>query len=432
MRPHLSLQIPYNPPATPDTVSPLTYTPLTERRRSLLSIAGSLHSLNSLGSLSSLNSLKPAKHKIQKYWPGSKSPTVHGDVKDWNTYNDMSTVAQLACDRGQYTTDNQRMQMPRDRGDPSLKSSLEQSIPRSVTHSSKQFQRKPVPPTMRAMPGLAAPQRAPPPPPIPELSAINYNHEDYMPSDFYELSAAQDTELFPIRRRAKTPVHRIGQLEMAALHRNRACGNVSGINRMSSVSTIAREYRDLVDSPEVPDATIHYTHAQDDDMPSIESGAGFGLADHSPPIGIPASPAHHNLHLSSSVSDDGTLLGSEPDTTHQKHLSTSSDGVLNEVEEGEEIAPSSLRFQIGLQLLTKELSAALASRCQTDDRSSAGLQVWVMIEAYERLRDQLEATGSEENKEARLAIDSWLKALYAIHSDIACDGATGDSDYESS
>ncbi|KAJ3481004.1 hypothetical protein NLG97_g7928 [Lecanicillium saksenae] len=51
-----------------------------------------------------------------------------------------------------------------------------------------------------------------------------------------------------------------------------------------------------------------------------------------------------------------------------------------------------------------------------------------MIEAYERLREQLDAKPTEENKQARDAIDSWIRALYAIHGNIASEGAADDSD----
>lgn len=337
---------------------------------------------------------------------------------------------QRACSDAE-TADGTRMQRPRVKDDPSVRNYLEQSLPRSVTRSSKQIHRKPLPPSMRLFPGLPAPQRAPPPPPIPELSAVNYNHDDYAPFELHELSAANDTDPSPFRRRPKTPVHRIGQLEMAAMT---AGGNLNGINRMSSVSTIAREYRELVDYPEVPEIDPRYRDRGYESAPPSQNDASFGHIKPSPVIAIPELPTHQ-APLSSSVSDDGTLLGSEPDTTHPKHLSTSSDTAAKEIcgisDEEEETAPSSLRFQIGLQLLTKELSAALASHCQTGDRSAAGLQVWVMIEAYEKLRTQLSATSAQENQEAMFAIDSWLKALYSIHSEIAFDGATGDSDYES-
>jgi hypothetical protein len=430
MRPNLTLQIPYSPPgADAVSVSSPTYTPLSERRRSLLSIAGSLHSLNSLGSL---NSLKQSKNKIQRYWPGSKSPGIREDVKVWNN-TDTACDEQAAHSRAYYAH-WANASRPRDRDDPKVKESLEQTVPRSVTNSSKQIHRKPVPPGMRPIPGLPAPQRAPPPPPIPELSAVNFHHQDGLPRDHYEMSASYDTEVSPFKRRAKTPVHRIGQLEMAALQQNRVCHNMDGINRMSSVSTIARGYRGLVEEyPESP--VIEPVYPRQTDTFSPDSDGGFVFDQQLQVAAFPSPPTHHARV--SSVSDDETLLGSEPDTTIPKRPSSSSSSDTPPKcleyfhDEANQIAPSSLSFQIGLQLLTKELSAALVDRGHTDDQASAGLQVWVMIEAYERLRDQLEASGSDQTKEVRLAIDPWLKALYAIHNEIACDGAMADSDYES-
>lgn len=88
-----------------------------------------------------------------------------------------------------------------------------------------------------------------------------------------------------------------------------------------------------------------------------------------------------------------------------------------------------MRFQVGLELLTRELSSAFANQSSRDSGNASGLQVWVMIEAYERLRDQLAASGTE-NKEAKAAIDSWLEALYAIHKNMAGETAGSESEYE--
>ena len=438
MKPNLTLQIPYKPPGPgpgtgpdADSVSPPTYTPLSERRRSLLSIAGSLHSLNSLGSL---NSLKQSKNKIQRCWPGSKSPGIRrNDVKRWNN-NDTPCATQDA--HGQtYYSHWPNTPWPRDTDDPRVKEALEQTVPRSVTKLSNKIHRKPVPPGRRPAPGLPAPQRAPPPPPIPELSAVNFNQQNRLPYDHYEMSASYNTEISRVRRRAKTPVHRIGQLEMAALKQNRIYNNMNGINRMSSVSTIARGYRSLVEYPESPVIEPVYPQQADTFSPESEYGVVLGQQ---PQVMAFSSPSRHHTRFPSSVSDDETLLGSEPDTAHPKRPSSSSSSSDSPPHDSKEInnvanqiAPSSLSFQIGLQLLTKELAAALADHGHTDDQASAGLQVWVMIEAYERLRDQLEASTSEETREVRLAIDPWLKALYAIHNEIVRDGAMADSDYES-
>ncbi|KAJ6783518.1 hypothetical protein PWT90_02049 [Aphanocladium album] len=455
-RQRLSVHIPGSPPgALPES----TYTPSSDRRRSLISLPDSF-SLGNLGNLSKsnlskLSNLKPSKAKLQEYWPGAaKSPTAQGIAKDFTTTaHDLSTLIMLAGEqmgalvdprRKTTTTTTTSRPVTRQEDDPKLQQDLENSLPKSATALSRQgssIQRKPLP--TNAMPQYAAPavpNRAPPPPPIPELSAVNYHSEEV---EIAELEsppspAMPKTPVFPstVRRRAKTPVHRIGQLEAAQRRRDtaRQNGNVEGINRMSSVSTIAREYRELavyddMDIPAVPKIDPSYLLEQGIiELPTNEDKVQESNL---------LSASYHNHRTSASMSDDGTLLGSEPDTSFGTCPSlTHSSSPPAELSDDEEEPPAlaSLRFQIGLELLTKELSTAFAdrsSRRPSDAGSSAGLQVWVMIEAYERLREQLDAKPTEENKQARDAIDSWIRALYAIHNNIANEGAADESEYES-
>ncbi|KAK3303445.1 uncharacterized protein B0T15DRAFT_275259 [Chaetomium strumarium] len=111
---------------------------------------------------------------------------------------------------------------------------------------------------------------------------------------------------------------------------------------------------------------------------------------------------------------------------------------------------SNVSLQICLDLLTRELSAAIggsrpashsSSSSSPESESNSGmsaLQVWAMIEAYERLRDQLVEIGTttattashgrkddDEDEDGRRAremermFDMWLRALYAIHDSLA-------------
>ncbi|KAM3453624.1 hypothetical protein MY3296_003655 [Beauveria thailandica] len=461
----LSLYIPGSPPgALPET----TYTPSSDRRRSLISLTDSL----GLGSLTSrsknnLDSSKPSRVKPQRCWPGAKrSPTAaHGTAnKDCTTTgHDLSTLILLAGeqmgalgDPRRKTASLRRLPVSRRMDDPKLRRDLEMTLPKSATalsrpRSSASIQRKPLPkdavlPCCAAAPVVPAPSRAPPPPPIPELSAVNY----YLPKDG-EMAVEQSlptSTVFPpptVRRRAKTPVHHIGQLEAAQRDRIKlphGNGNMDGVNRMSSVSTIAREYRQLAVYPEtnVPDVPkIDPLYLMNPDIAELPDAQDKDCQD-----GRLLSASHHNhRRSSSSVSEDGTLLGSEPDTTSLGSCpsltpSSSSPPASETSDEGSEPpALASLRFQIGIELLTKELSTAFAANHQSSSASRrqkdvGGLQIWVMIEAYERLREQLDARpAEEENKQARDAIDAWIRALYAIHGNIASDGAADESEYES-
>ncbi len=436
-RQRLSLYIPGSPPgALPES----TYTPSSDhhRRRSLISLTDGL----------SLGSLKPSRAKLQKYWPGAKSPTTP------TASHDLSALIMLAGEQMGALADPRRRRpvssrpVSRQQDDPKLQLDLEMTLPKSATSLSRQgsggsIQRKPLPtnatPRYYAASAVPAPSRAPPPPPIPELSAVNYHSPDVMMA---VSPPSPVTPVFPstVRRRAKTPVHHIGQLEAAAQQRRSKTpgqnGNMEGVNRMSSVSTIAREYRELavypeMDIPDVPKIDPSYLLEQGIvELPAANSQETHLLG-----------TAHRNHHrASSSLSDDGTLLGSEPDTSFgtcpSLTRSSSPPTETSDDDEAEEPpALASLRFQIGLELLTKELSTAFADqsgrRRQKDTGSSAGLQIWVMIEAYERLREQLDAKPTEESNQARDAIDSWIRALYAIHNNMASEGAADGSEYES-
>ncbi|OAA40170.1 mating-type switching protein swi10 [Beauveria brongniartii RCEF 3172] len=472
-RQRLSLYIPGSPPgALPEET---TYTPSSDRRRSLISLTTDSLGLGNLTSRSrnNLDSLKPSRAKLQKYWPGAKSPTAaHGTAsKDYTTTgHDLSTLILLAGEQMGALGDPRRKTASLGRrpvarqmvDDPKLRRDLEMTLPKSATalsrpRSSASIQRKPLPKDAvlqccaAAAPVVPAPSRAPPPPPIPELSAVNhYRSEDgemAAEQSFATPPVMRATPVFPpptVRRRAKTPVHHIGQLEAAQRNRNKPPyrnGNMDGVNRMSSVSTIAREYRELAVYPEtnVPDVPkIDPLYLMNPDIVELPDAQDKDCQD-----GRLLSASHQNhRRSSSSVSEDGTLLGSEPDTTSLGSCpsltpSSSSPPASETSDEGSEPpALASLRFQIGIELLTKELSTAFAANHQSSSsrrqKDVGGLQIWVMIEAYERLREQLDAKpAEEENKQARDAIDAWIRALYAIHGNIASDGAADESEYES-
>lgn len=99
-----------------------------------------------------------------------------------------------------------------------------------------------------------------------------------------------------------------------------------------------------------------------------------------------------------------------------------------------------LGLQICLDLLTRELSSAVTAinrhhPCRSSPPSftssphspsggTSTLQVWTMIEAYERLRDKM-AGMSGSNPRARSMekmFDSWLGALYSVHGSLKKNG----------
>lgn len=91
--------------------------------------------------------------------------------------------------------------------------------------------------------------------------------------------------------------------------------------------------------------------------------------------------------------------------------------------------PGVLSLQIAMNLLSRELSCAVSNealRAPTDVRQ---LQTWVMIEAYEALRDQVlqMALPADEVEGLRRAFNMWLRALYRVHDGFARE-TSGPSD----
>src|SRR5262249_15726801 len=103
----------------------------------------------------------------------------------------------------------------------------------------------------------------------------------------------------------------------------------------------------------------------------------------------------------SPTSDDGTLISFEEDTVYFKPVSfspeprspthgySSSLGSNASNASNPFASPDNLSLQICLDLLTRELSSAISDRRQKPGNEISALQVWVMIEAFERLRDQV-------------------------------------------
>lgn len=95
--------------------------------------------------------------------------------------------------------------------------------------------------------------------------------------------------------------------------------------------------------------------------------------------------------------------------------------------------PGMLSLQIATNLLSRELSCAVSNealRAPTDVRQ---LQAWVMIEAYEALRDQVlqMALPADEKEALEGAFGVWLRALYRIHDGFAREtSGPSDSDVE--
>lgn len=300
--------------------------------------------------------------------------------------------------------------------------------------------------------GLNSPDSSPQPSPrserppplrvIPELShlAIGDAKVPASPSSSSVDSPASSTAR--LRRQAKTPVRSIGQLERAK--RPPLPTAIPTDNIPSPVELIAQEYRDLLESRNsiLADADeTRQVHIQQ----RPQQKAPFSTGASPPP-----------LPGTSPISDDGTLVSFEGggETVYFKPYSFSpalrssirSLGLLP-ASSTTHLAPGSLGLRLCLELLTRELAAGVGSRAHRSGTSAggadaAGLQVLTMIEAYERLRERLRETrgrggGGQAGEAARQldgALDVWLRALYAVHDEVAGSGRPvsrgSESDYD--
>lgn len=260
---------------------------------------------------------------------------------------------------------------------------------------------------------------------VPELSHLVTS--DGQPRKSISLDAAA-TPQRPMRRRAKTPIFSIGQLEDIPRPRN-------ALGKTSSVELIAEQYRALLDSRN-SDSSL-YSDSYSEPPPSRRS-----LGDR--PLSIrrrqsssdlrDQRPTEYPVELvtgSPSNSDDGTLVSFEEETVYFKPVSFSPEPSPSLEPLPTPSSPDSLSLQICLDLLTRDLSSALASRPGRSSSETSALQVWVMIEAYEKLRDELfgERLGCEETGTLEAMLNMWLRALYTIHDSLTVHKGGSQSDY---
>lgn len=136
----------------------------------------------------------------------------------------------------------------------------------------------------------------------------------------------------------------------------------------------------------------------------------------------------------SSTSDDGTLVSFQDETVYFKPVSFSpgpeSPRPPLSRQTTTDTTDDNVSLQICLDLLTRELSSAFAGRPCGSSAGTSALQIWVMIEAYERLRDQMAelSQGNEQARSMEMMFDMWLRALYKIH-DTMTGVPAGANDY---
>ncbi|KAI0105059.1 hypothetical protein GGR51DRAFT_520693 [Nemania sp. FL0031] len=236
------------------------------------------------------------------------------------------------------------------------------------------------------------------------------------------------------RRYAKTPVSHIGQLETHPLLRTQGTSQ-----DVPTIESIAESYRALLESRAsfLSEAGNEHSLEKHDDFftpqdPTLVPPPLEPVAE------LPEPPLTRGRR--SPRSDDGTLVGDDRSDFKHAHLSsvpsspsrTSYETASPGLERGAIVPSNSLDLQTCLNLLTRELSSTIHSAPVQAGADTTALQVWVMIEAYEKLRDQILTSheGGAEDGPLRAMLDTWLKALRSVHDGmIGGDGERSESNY---
>ncbi|KAI0133566.1 hypothetical protein BJ170DRAFT_166332 [Xylariales sp. AK1849] len=230
-----------------------------------------------------------------------------------------------------------------------------------------------------------------------------------------------------MRRYAKTPVLRIGQLEALAVG-----DQATAQQDVSSVELLAESYRALLDSrcSFMTDRFYDASESLDQEPYGFEVKPDLGSSDLPvrTVVDIPLTPKGD---MGSPTSDDGTLVGFEEDTIYLKPVSFSPEA-RSPCPNGNESSriitsmvstiPDDPSLKICFDLLTRELSSAVSDSPVRPSAETSALQIWVMIEAYEKLRNQVQEMSLEAGhaRSIQSMFDMWLRSLYTIH-----DGMTG-------
>lgn len=271
---------------------------------------------------------------------------------------------------------------------------------------------------------------------IPEFSHLALHNASPRPSlDSSTTSSptSSTSTVSTMRRRAKTPVHTIGQLEGEKLGRQ-----LEGVNKTSSVDLIAAQYQALLD-PLDTESILTNPHSEPPlsragslditaQLKPQRSAGDIQLADASA-IPIP----QQSIFANSPVPSEGTLVEFDEEAIYFKPLSFSPEPpsplrVLNKIQDAPHIhretlaGQGNLGLQICTELLTRELAMAMLDKNGASSDTSA-LQILVMIEAYERLRDQVLEMKPQRDElgGVETMFDSWLEALYTLHDVLSGD-----------
>ncbi|KAK7426571.1 hypothetical protein QQZ08_006901 [Neonectria magnoliae] len=285
--------------------------------------------------------------------------------------------------------------------------------------------------------------------PIPEFSHLAIRDSPARPSlDSSDIPspASSTSTTSTMRRQAKTPVFRIGQLEKSAARRNQKT-----LAKPSSVELIADQYQGVLESRGGLDTESIYADSHAGNEPwrvnALDVPRSLQLRDSQsrprPSSRTRPEPLQQsNPPVQSATTPEGDLVAFEEGAIYFKPISFSTDPSpepstrfsqqsFESSASSRPVSLDNLSLQICLNLLTRELFAAVEDGPHRNSPDSAALQVWVMIEAYEKLRDQVASmtVGNGELENVCTIFDTWLSALYAIHETMTLGALPSEGDY---
>lgn len=236
-----------------------------------------------------------------------------------------------------------------------------------------------------------------------------------------------------MRRYAKTPVTRIGQLE----------GEPSPTwpgYKVSDAESIAGQYRALLGPRSCEDIQEDAEYEQDveewydartrqNSLDTIRSAVSRRSPVPPALLERESTPPGLGFEAEGSPTSDGTLVEFEEDAIYFKPaFSPEALSPIPEDDDGDSPwspppRADALSLQITMELLTKELAGSLrrTNRQQPGAADVPSLQTWLMIEAYEKLRDRVADMHlpSGEAHALQDMFDVWLRALYRVHEGLA-------------
>lgn len=379
---------------------------------------------------------KPARRRLQKIDPKlKKAKRASADSTISTNFNNYNVGFKSPSQRQMGSFGNTTLPTPPDLSDSKWNHYVDQAPPRTAPPA-------PVPePQWREFSSFREPRQRL----VPEFSHLKIQTSNARPSlDGSSsipspASTASTTASSALRRKAKTPVFKIGQLEN--LHSQQS---IEVPEKASPVELLAEEYRTLIGPHDLSDMESTYGDSQLDrqtsrdvlEVPYNYSGRKSSESSRSMAYQKPPKVPEHQRQYPKRppTPDDAGLVSFEEDAIYFKPISFSPEPSPRP--SFESLTPSqssedSLGLQVCFDLLTRELGSTIAARPQRAGPDTAALQILVMIEAYERLRNQVFKMDlkKQQKKQVELMFNTWLSALYSIHNSMT-GGQASESEYD--